>query len=191
MTGDVRIEPLDLLAHAGEADAVKRAALATVAAVTGVGGDDGGEQHYERHAARDGFRAVGAWDGGRLVGFGYGYEATPGSWWDGWVRPALEAAGEAHLLEGAFEVVTLHVTPAHHGEGLGARLLDALLGDVACPRVLLTTQDGANPARGFYAHLGFREVARLSYGAEVPYVVLTRDLPWRRDMPVNRPPGGH
>jgi hypothetical protein len=58
-------------------------------------------------------------------------------------------------------------------------------------RVLLTTQDRANPAGGFYAHLGSREVARLTYGADVPYVVLTRDLPWQRDMQVSRSPGGH
>jgi GNAT superfamily N-acetyltransferase len=93
------------------------------------------------------------------------------------VRPALEHAGKAYLLEGAFEVVALHVAPARHGEGLGRGLLQALLDGVACPRVLLTTQDGGNPARGFYAHLGFREVARLTLrprravrGARLPSV---------------------
>jgi GNAT superfamily N-acetyltransferase len=191
VAGGVRIEALDLLAHADEADAVKRTALATVAEATGIHISDDDEQHYARHAARHGFRSVGAWDDDRLVGFGYGYLATPGSWWDGWVLPALERAGKADLLEGAFEVVALHVRPELHGKGLGRRLLDALLDDVDAPRVLLTTQDGANPARGFYAHLGFREVAHLTYGADVPYVVLARDLPWRRDMPVSRPPGGH
>jgi GNAT superfamily N-acetyltransferase len=176
VTSDVRIGSFDLLAHADEADALKRAALATVAEATGIDSNDDDEQHYARHAARDGFRAVGAWDDDRLVGFGYGYLATPGSWWDGWVRPALERAGEAHLLEAAFEVVALHVRPELHGKGLGTRLLDALLDDVDAPHVLLTTQDGANPARGFYTHLGFREVARLTYGADVPYLVLARDL---------------
>jgi GNAT superfamily N-acetyltransferase len=175
----VRIEPFDLLAHVEEADAVKRAALATVVEATGVGGDDG-EQHYERHAARDGFRAVGAFADDRLVGFGYGYLAARGSWWDAWVRPALEAVAEDHLLDGAFEVVTLHVAPARHREGVGKGVLTALLDGVTCPRALLTTQDGANPARGFYAHLGFREVAHLTYGADVPYLVLARDLPWQR-----------
>jgi GNAT superfamily N-acetyltransferase len=172
----VRIETLDLLAHADEADSVKRAALATVAAATGIASADDGEQHYERHASRDGFRAVGAWDDDRLVGFGYGYHETSGSWWDGWVRPALERAGEPGLLEGAFELVALHVVPELHGEGVGTRLLGALLDDVDAPRVLLTTQDGANPARGFYHARGFREVVGLPYG-DVPFLVLTRDLP--------------
>jgi ribosomal protein S18 acetylase RimI-like enzyme len=173
----VRIEPLDLLAHADEAHALQRAALATVVEATGVGsGSEDEEQHYARHAVRQGFRAVGAWDDDRLVGFGYGHRATPGSWWDGWVRPALEAVGEAHLLQGAFELVALHVAPARHGQGLGTRLLDALVDSVEAPRVLLSTQAGANPARAFYRARGFREVAALPYGA-VPFLVLVRDVP--------------
>jgi GNAT superfamily N-acetyltransferase len=172
----VRIETLDLLAHADQVDSLKRAALATVAEATGIDSGDDEEQHYERHAARDGFRAVGAWDGDRLVGFAYGYRETPGSWWEGWVRPALDQVGEAGLLEGAFEVVALHVLPELHGQGVGTRLLAALLDDVDAARVLLTTQDGANPARVFYRARGFREVATLPYG-HVPYLVLARDLP--------------
>lgn len=171
----MRIETLDLLAHAAEADALKLAALATVAEATGVDSGSDDEQHYARHAVRGGFRAVGAWDDDRLVGFGYGYLATAGSWWDGWVRPALENAGEAHLLEGAFEVVALHVQPDHHGRAIGTRLLDTLLQGVDATRALLTTQDGANPARHFYRARGFREVAAVPYG-HVPYLVLTRDL---------------
>ncbi len=169
------IEPLDLLARADEAHAVQRAALATVIAATGVGSEVD-EHHYERHAARDGFRAVGAWDDGRLVGFAYGYRETPGSWWDGWVRPALAAVGEAHLLDGAFELVELHVAPALHRQGVGSGLLRVLLEGVEAPRVLLSTQDGANPARAFYRAQGFREVAALPYGT-VPFLVLVRDLP--------------
>jgi GNAT superfamily N-acetyltransferase len=172
----VRIEVLDLLAHAGEAHRLQRAALGTVVAATGVGGGSEDEEpHFERHAARKGFRAVGAWDDDRLVGFGYGHRATPGSWWDGWVRPALEAVGEARLLEGAFEVVALHVVPERHGQGVGTRLLGALLDDVNAPRVLLTTQDGANPARTFYRARGFREVAAVPYG-EMPFLVLACEL---------------
>lgn len=65
------------------------------------------------------------------------------------------------------------VLPVGHA---GTRLLQALLDDVGAPRALLTTQDGANPARLFYRARGFREVAQLPYG-QVPYLVLTRDLP--------------
>jgi ribosomal protein S18 acetylase RimI-like enzyme len=171
----VRIEPLDLLGHAEEAHALQRAALATVVEATGVGSQDD-EHHYERHAARDGFRAVGAWDDDRLVGFGYGYVATPGSWWDGWVRPALARVGEEHLLDAAFELVELHVAPHLHGRGVGTAVLRELLAGVVAPRVLLSTQAGANPARRFYRARGFREVTELRYG-EVPFLVLTRYLP--------------
>jgi GNAT superfamily N-acetyltransferase len=175
VTSDVRIATLDLLAHADEAHALQRAALATVVEATGVGGgSEDEEQHYARHAVREGFRAVGAWDDDRLVGFGYGHRATPGTWWDGWVRPALEAVGEAGLLDGAFELVALHVAPERHGQKLGSRLLETLLDDVDAPRVLLSTQAGANPARAFYRARGFREVAALPYGS-VPFLVLTRE----------------
>lgn len=166
---------MDLLAHAQDAHALQRAALATVVEATGVGSDDD-EHHYERHAARDGFRAVGAWDDDRLVGFGYGYRETPGSWWDGWVRPALARVGEEHLLDGAFELVELHVAPHVHRRGFGTTVLGELLDGVEAPRVLLSTQAGANPARRFYHARGFREVTELPYG-DVPFLVLTRDLP--------------
>jgi GNAT superfamily N-acetyltransferase len=149
---------------------------ATVVQATGVGsGSEDEDQHYARHAGREGFRAVGAWDDDRLVGFGYGHRATPGSWWEGWVRPALEEVGQANLLVGAFELVALHVAPEWHGQRLGTRLLDKLLDDVGAPRVPLTTQDGANPARRFYRARGFHELARLPYG-DVPFLVLGRDL---------------
>jgi ribosomal protein S18 acetylase RimI-like enzyme len=172
----VRIEMLDLLAHADEAHRLQRAALATVVEATGVGsGSEDEEPHYGRHVVREGFRAVGAWEGDRLVGFGYGHRATPGSWWDGWVRPVLEAVGEVQLLEGAFELVALHVAPEQHRHGLGSRLLDGLLDGVDAPRVLLSTQSGANPARAFYRAHGFREVAALPYG-EVPFLILGREL---------------
>jgi len=178
VTSDVRIEPFDLLAQAAQAKALQTEALLTVSDLTGVGAPDG-EVHYDRHAAREGFRAVAAHAGEELIGFAYGYHEAPGSWWDTWVRPALRDAGTDHLLSGAFELVELHVAPRQHGQGLGRRLLAALLDGVTCPRVLLTTQDGANPARGFYAHLGFDEVARLTYGANVPFVVMASNLPLR------------
>ena len=36
---------------------------------------------WDRHAARAGFRLARAYDGPRLVGFGYGYTGEPGQWW--------------------------------------------------------------------------------------------------------------
>lgn len=174
----VRLEPLDLVAHQELARALESAALATVVAAAGEGTHDD-DRYYVLHARRAGFRALAAWAGDELVGFGYGYDQRPGSWWDEWVRPALTAHGEQALLADAFELVELHVAPSWHGQGLGRRLLTELLDGVRQPRALLTTQGGANPARAFYRALGARELAEVRHG-EVPFVVLALELPLTR-----------
>ncbi len=170
-------EPLDLLAHAAEVRALQVAALRTVAVATGVGGPDDGEPHYAQHAQRPGFRCVGVRDADRLVGFAYGMTARAGSWWDTWVRGAMTDAGRAGLLDGAFEVVAVHVDPRHHGRGAGRDLVTSLLAGVDHPRALLTTQGGSNPARGFYRRLGFAELPVEVPYDDVPFVVLTAELP--------------
>lgn len=171
------VGPLDLLAHAEAAHALQVAALRTVAEATGVGGPDGGEPPYARHAERPGYRCVGGWDADRLAGYAYGMTTQAGSWWDAWVRPPLAEAGCADVLDGAFELCAVFVDPAYHGRGLGRRLVTELVGAVEHPRVVLTTQAGANPARGFYRRLGFRELPAQLRHDGVPFVVLGTDLP--------------
>jgi predicted GNAT superfamily acetyltransferase len=46
-----------------------------------------------RHVVRDGFRFLGAFADGRLVGFVYGYRGARGQWWHDRVAAALGAAG--------------------------------------------------------------------------------------------------
>lgn len=173
----VRVGPLDLLAHAGAAHALQVAALRTVAEATGVGGPDDGEPPYARHAERPGYRCVGGWDGERLVGYAYGMATQPGSWWDTWVRPPLADVGCAGVLDDAFELCAVFVDPAHHRVGVGRALVTTLLADVEQPRTVLTTQDGANPARGFYRRLGFTELPAQLLHEGVPFVVLSAHLP--------------
>ncbi|GMA85541.1 hypothetical protein GCM10025868_07910 [Angustibacter aerolatus] len=57
---DVTIAPFDLVAHAAEAAALQTDALRTVAEVTGTGWPQSEGATYERHAAREGFRALAA-----------------------------------------------------------------------------------------------------------------------------------
>lgn len=171
----LRVEPLDLLAHAAVARELQVAALRTVAEATGVGGPDDGEPPYAKHAERPGYRCVGAWEADRLVGYAYGMTTQPGSWWDGWVRPALAAAGRAAVLDDAFELCAVFVDPAHHRSGVGRALVTTLLAAVDHPRTVLTTQAGPNPARAFYRRLGFEELPVEVRHEGVPFVVLAAD----------------
>jgi GNAT superfamily N-acetyltransferase len=174
---EVRVRPLDLLAHAGPAHALQSAALRTVAEATGVGGPDDGEPPYAQHARRPGFRCVGAWQAERLVGYAYGMTTQPGSWWDTWVRAAVTDAGHAPVLDGAFELCAVFVDPQHHRRGVGRDLVTSVLADVDHPRAVLTTQGGPNPARAFYRRLGFAELPVEVSHDGVPFVVATADLP--------------
>ncbi len=172
-TTDVRIERFDLVAHAVRVRALQTAALRTVSDVTGRGAP-GDDVHYPAHSARPGFDAVAAWRGDELVGFGYGHRNESPSWWDDWVRPHLTAVGRGDVLDSSFVVVQLDVAPAWHRNGIGRRLLNALLAGRREPRVLLTTQGGPNPARGFYQQLGFVELTDGPRYADTPFVVLAR-----------------
>jgi ribosomal protein S18 acetylase RimI-like enzyme len=173
LTGDVA--PFDLVVRAAEALQVERAAMASS---TGLAVPDDRAEVYATHAARPCYRAVAATDDeGRLVGFGYGYQEARGGWWDSHVRPRMAAVGLEHLLDDAWTVVELHVLPERQGGGLGRRLLEALVDGLAHPRVQLSTQRDANPARGFYDRLGFAELTTVPFPGLPPYVVLGRTLP--------------
>src|ERR687886_1862927 len=55
-----------------------------------------GGDRVPRHAARDGFVFLGAFEpGGRLVGFVYGYTGAPGQWGDHRVAAALGPSTQA------------------------------------------------------------------------------------------------
>ncbi len=61
------------------------------------------------------------------------------------------------------EILSVVVSPAHRGEGLGRTLLGAHLGQLAAQgaaHVYLEVEDGNLPADRLYRHFGFREVGR-------------------------------
>jgi GNAT superfamily N-acetyltransferase len=64
--------------------------------------------------------------------------------------------------EGHLVLWKLYVLPAHQGEGIGARLLEAVVEAVRgiYPEIRLGYIDGNDQARAFYAHKGFVEVDR-------------------------------
>jgi len=102
------------------------------------------------HLERDSLRAVGAFDGERLVGIAYGYRGAPGQWWHDQVRAALSPDDAVRWLDGSFEVCEFHVRPTHQGTGLGRQLLAELLARTDARTAVLTTPDLDTRARRFY-----------------------------------------
>lgn len=112
------------------------------------------------HLDYAGLRAVGAFDGARLIGFGYGYVGAPGQWWYDQVRAALSDQDATSWLDGAFEVCELHVRPDYQGTGLGRQLLAWLLAGAQVRTAVLTTPDLETRARRFYRAGGWIELAQ-------------------------------
>ena len=136
-----------------------------------------------QHTDRPGFRAVGAFaespDGEQLVGFGYGYLVAPGQWWHDQVRAALDRRTAKKWLPGAFEVCELHVHPDHQSQGLGRRLLHALVADLPHEAALLSTPDSDTKAFRLYHADGFVDLARGYHfpGDSRPFAILGARLP--------------
>jgi ribosomal protein S18 acetylase RimI-like enzyme len=144
-----------------------------------------------RHAGHAGYRGVAAKAAdGTLLGFAYGYTSAPGQWWNGQVRRVLGDAAAAEHLDGAFEVVELHVDPAAQGAGIGRRLLYGLTADLPATRVVLGTGVDNARARKLFEAAGFTvlyeglwarpgNTGAVVLGARLPLVAITEnsDLP--------------
>jgi ribosomal protein S18 acetylase RimI-like enzyme len=127
-----------------------------------------------------GYRCWVARDGGRTVGFAYGFPTpeVPSGGWYGSLRGAVGPDAAEHWLVGQFAVVWLAVHPDRRGRGLGRRLLEALLVGAGTERAWLVTHDLDTPARALYRSLGFRELGRGPLGwHDAERVVLGLDLP--------------
>jgi ribosomal protein S18 acetylase RimI-like enzyme len=131
------------------------------------------------HLARAGLKTVAAVDEDeRLVGVAYGYLGSPGQWWHDQVRAAVSPADAQQWLDGAFEVCELHVRPPLQGQGLGRRLLDALLDGPPARTAVLTTPDKDTRARRFYRAGGWVDLVRnlVFPGDPRAFAVLAKDL---------------
>jgi len=152
---------------------VHRAALGA-----GALSDEWANDRLPRHAVREGFVFLAACDDGNVVGFGYGYTGEHGQWWTDHVARALTPGQRAEWHDPPhFEIVELHVRPAHQRGGIGSRLLAQLLTRQAHDRALLSTQRSSRKARGFYAKNGWDELAEVDFGLGYPpYLVLGKRL---------------
>ena len=114
---------------------------------------------WDQHTVREGFRLARAYDGGRLVGFGYGYTGERGQWWTDQAARVLPPEVAHAWLGGHFELVSIGVLPEARGRGVGRALLDRLTEGLSQERwVLMTTADAADPARHLYARAGWRVI---------------------------------
>jgi GNAT superfamily N-acetyltransferase len=122
---------------------------------------------------------------GELVGFGYGFTFGPGSSRYELLHRALasqppEAA--QRWLADAFDLVDLAVHPNAQGQGIGARLHDALLERQPHRTAVLTAYDGETVAMQLYRSRGWRPISGQMFfpGGTEPHLVLGLDLDgWR------------
>src|SRR5690554_1110822 len=112
---------------------------------------------YPKHVGWPGFRLFMAAIDGNPVGFIYGYRTLPGQWWHDEVRDALVDAGHEQWLANAIELAEIAVLPPFQGRGIGTRLIDAFLNDVAQP-VLLALEAADNRTHTLYAAHGFQDL---------------------------------
>ena len=130
----------------------------------------------QSHLSRAGLVAVVATDNDDLVGFGYGYRGRQGEWWHDTVANAIGRDMSKEWLHGAFELAELHVRPPMHGQGIGRRILETLLGEVAGVKVVLSTHDRESPARKLYRSVGFEDLLTgfVFPGSSEVYVIMGR-----------------
>lgn len=131
-----------------------------------------------QHTERPDFRAFGAFEGDRLVGFTEGYTGAPGQWWHDVVAARLSPADRARWLSGAFELVELHVHPDHQRQGLGGRLHDVVLEGLVNSTAVLSTRRGETPAMELYRRRGWNTLIdeMLFPSNPTPFRILGLDL---------------
>ena len=112
---------------------------------------------FPKHVGWPGFRLFMAAIDGNPVGFVYGYRTMPGQWWHDQVRDSLITAGHEQWLINTLELAEIAVLPAFQGRGIGTRLIDAFLNDVAQP-VLLALEADEEQTHTLYAAHGFQDL---------------------------------
>lgn len=115
------------------------------------------DEQLPKHAQRDGFRLVGAFDDDRsLLGFAYGYTGERGQWWSDHVASVAPPDVVDAWVGGHFEFVELAVRADAQGRGIGGALHDALLAGLPHDRALLATYRDDRPAPRLYRRKGWR-----------------------------------
>jgi ribosomal protein S18 acetylase RimI-like enzyme len=111
---------------------------------------------WDPHSTRAGFRLARAYEGGRLVGFGYGYTGERGQWWTDQAARVLPRDVADEWLGGHFEIVSIGVVADWRRAGCGRGLLRRLCAGLTHDRwLLMTSADAEDPARHLYATEGW------------------------------------
>jgi ribosomal protein S18 acetylase RimI-like enzyme len=114
---------------------------------------------WDLHVAREGFRLARARDGGRLLGFAYGYTGEHGQSWTDRVARVLEPDVAAEWLGGHFDLVSLGVLAEARRKGVGGALLREITHGLPQRRwTLMTSADADDPARHLYAREGWQVI---------------------------------
>ncbi|MCX4781820.1 GNAT family N-acetyltransferase [Streptomyces sp. NBC_01264] len=123
-----------------------------------------------------GLTALGAFEGGRMVGFAYGVGADEDYPWRAPVLARLHHAGHSSWAQDTFYVCELHMLPSFQRRGLGTLLLTSLCSRASERRVVLTTPDGPTAARRLYQRFGYRDLVVPPAGSG-EYTVMGARLP--------------
>jgi ribosomal protein S18 acetylase RimI-like enzyme len=132
------------------------------------------EQQLPAHRARAGFSLLGARQGDRLLGFGYGYTGERGQFWTEHVVANSPAELVDTWVGGHFEVVTLAVLPEARSRGIATALMTELVRGRHEPRALLGTGQRPSAARRLYERLGWIELLHDLDGAYSLYGLVLR-----------------
>lgn len=114
---------------------------------------------------------------GDPVAMTFGVRSRPGMWWHD--RVAHEVGKDHPALVDAFAVVELAVREGWRGQGLGARLLAALLASQPCARAVLSAAATNHGAQRFYLRHGWTYMHERGFvfgPGQAPYVVMGREL---------------
>ncbi|MFB6119123.1 GNAT family N-acetyltransferase [Halosegnis sp.] len=116
------------------------------------------EPRFRRHGRTSGYRGRVALVDGEVVGFAYGHDSNPGNPYHRRLQQALPPAAVDEWLDNAYEVVELAVAPESRRQGIGSRLVEAVLAGTDRTTAVLTAERNAVGARGFYEATGWQRV---------------------------------
>jgi GNAT superfamily N-acetyltransferase len=113
-----------------------------------------------------------------VVGFAYGYNTKPGTWWYDNIAAALDGEQINDWLRGAFEFAEFAVLPDWQGQGIGGCLHNFLLENLPHRTAVLTTLDTDIPAVRLYYRRGWEDLRRnfKGPGFDQPYRIMGKRL---------------
>jgi GNAT superfamily N-acetyltransferase len=135
-------------------------------------------ERFLQHSENPDFRMSLALDDEWAAGFAYGYTSVPGGWWRRTVTAELEESAVRFWFEDCFEFAELAVAPERQRRGVGGALHDELLDHLPHQTSLLSTQQGNEEARSFYARRRWQVVREnfLFPQKSYPYIILGLEL---------------